>query len=158
MFICSVRASTLKFLGVIALAIGVLVTLIALTPPYNVAASGEAMSHSASYSDVKTNEDRVKFLSQFGWEVKSEPVGMNELSIPAEFDRVIAGYNEIQKKQGFDLSRYTKKTVTRYTYEVLNYPGAEGVVYVNIMLYKNRVIAGDVCAADGSFIHGLEGN
>ena len=45
----------------------------------------------------------------------------------------------------------------RYTYEVTNYEGAEGTVYANILVYRNRVIGGDICSADVTgFIHGFE--
>ena len=106
---------------------------------------------------VKTNEDRIEFLSQFGWEVKSEPVESVEVVIPSEFDKIFTGYNEIQKRQGLDLSDYKKKKVMRYTYEVTNYKGSDDVVYANVIVYRNRVIGGDICSADVTgFIHGFE--
>jgi len=34
---------------------------------------------------------------------------------------------------------------------------AEGKVYANILVYRNKVIGGDICSADASgFIHGFE--
>ncbi|MBR4014329.1 MAG: DUF4830 domain-containing protein, partial [Clostridia bacterium] len=45
----------------------------------------------------------------------------------------------------------------RYTYEITNYDGYDGVVYANILVYRNKVIAGDVCSADTKgFMHGLQ--
>ena len=45
----------------------------------------------------------------------------------------------------------------RYTYELTNYDGYDGKVYVNMIVYRNRVIGGDVCSADvNGFIHGFE--
>ena len=45
----------------------------------------------------------------------------------------------------------------RYTYEITNYDGEDGVVYANILIYRNRVIGGDICSADVTgFIHGFE--
>ena len=83
--------------------------------------------------------------------------GKREVTIPAEFDKVFAGYNELQKAQGLDLSKYKKKTVTRYTFTVTNYDGYDGTVYANVLVYRNRVIGGDICSADVSgFIHGFE--
>ena len=32
--------------------------------------------------------------------------------------------------------------MTRYTYKVLNYPNYDGTVYANILVYRNRVVAG----------------
>ena len=65
-------------------------------------------------------------------------------------------YNEIQKQQGLDLTKYQKKTAKRYTYKVTNYPNYEGTVYANIIIYRDKVIAGDICSADSrGFIHTL---
>jgi hypothetical protein len=56
-----------------------------------------------------------------------------------------------------DLSKYKKKTVTRYTFMVTDYKGYEGTVYANVLVYRGRVIGGDICSADVSgFIHGFE--
>ena len=99
----------------------------------------------------------MEFLRQFGWEVSGAPKEVVEVTIPSEFDKIFTGYNEIQKRQGLDLSDYKKKKVMRYTYEVTNYTGADGVVYANILVYRNRVIGGDICSANVSgFIHGFE--
>ena len=44
-------------------------------------------------SDAENNQERLKFISQFGWEVDSEPVEVNEVIIPQEFDDVYNNYN-----------------------------------------------------------------
>ncbi len=160
MFIYSLRASTVKFFGIICVALVALITLIAFIPAYepDVAASADGNAQvSVSYSKIKTNEDRVKFLSQFGWEVDAQPLEEKEVVIPAEFDKIFAGYNQIQKAQGLDLGKYKKKKLTRYTYKVKNYSGADTTVYANILVYRNRVVGGDICSADsGGFVHGFE--
>ena len=160
MFIYSLRASTLKFFAVICISLVALITMIAFIPAYGSDGDGYVASSKdvdVQYDGIKTEEDRVNFLSQFGWEVKKDAKECVEVTIPAEFDKVFTGYNEIQKRQGLDLSKYKKKKVMRYTYEVTNYEGAEGTVYANILVYRNRVIGGDICSADVSgFIHGFE--
>ena len=163
MFVYSLRASTLKFFGVVCVALVSLITLIAFIPTYTAVdgqptdADTSAQTVSINYEKIRSNEDRISFLSQFGWEVEKEPLETVEVVIPAEFDTVFAGYNEIQKSQGLDLGKYKKKTVTRYTYEVTNYPGYSGTVHANVILYRNRVIGGDICTADvNGFIHGFE--
>ncbi len=160
MFIYSLRASTLKFFAVVCVALVTLITLIAFIPAYG---SDGGFVASASkdveikYDGVKTNEDRIEFLKQFGWEVNPEAKESAEVTIPAEFDKIFTGYNEIQRRQGLDLSKYKKKNVMRYTYEVTNYEGATGTVYANILVYRNRVVGGDICSADVTgFIHGFE--
>ncbi len=106
---------------------------------------------------VKTNDDRVGYLGTFGWTVSQEPTETIEVVIPNDFDDTYNNYNALQQSQGFDLSSYKGKTVTRYTYEVLNYPVATtDKVNVNILVYKNKVIAGDVTSTSvGGFMHGL---
>ena len=49
--------------------------------------------------------------------------------------------------------------MNRYTYKITNYPNYTGDVYAKILVYKNKVIGGDVCSADANgFIHGLDRN
>ena len=157
MFIYSMRASTLKFFAVVCVSLVMLITLIAFIPSYGGGFVASSKDIEVKYDGVKTNEDRIAFLSQFGWEVSAEPVESVEIVIPSEFDRVFTGYNEIQRRQGLDLSKYKKKTLMRYTYEVTNYKDFEGTVYANVLVYRNRVVGGDVCSANvKGFIHGFE--
>ena len=45
----------------------------------------------------------------------------------------------------------------RYTYEITNYPNYEGKVIANILVYRGKVVGGDICSADiNGFIHGFE--
>lgn len=167
MFIYSVRAGTLKFVGVICVALVALITLLAFMPTINgidgtanngdgAAASGK---QSIRYDKVKSAEDVAQFLAQFGWETKAQPLEVKDVTIPAEFDRVFTNYNELQKQQGLDLSRYRRKKATRYTMEITNYGDYKGTVWANVIVYHGKVIGGDVCSADMTgFIHGFEAN
>ena len=158
MFIYSLRASTIKFFAVVCVALVTLITLIAFVPTYGEAADQTVSKDTEiNYDKIKTNEDRINFLSQFGWEVKPDAVTATEVKIPSEFDKIFTGYNELQKRQGLDLSKYKKKSVMRYTYEITNYKDYDGVVYANIIVYRNKVVGGDICSADAAgFIHGFE--
>lgn len=161
MFIYSLRASTVKLVGVICVALTVLITLIAFVPTYAISsqtAGAKGDSTSYSYDKVKTAEDVIAFLAQFGWQTGASPVEVKTVTVPTEFDKVYAAYNELQKEQGLNLSRYKGKDVTRYTFAITNYKDYEGTVYANVLVYRNRVIGGDVCSADVSgFVHGFEG-
>ena len=115
MFVYSVRSKTIQFFAVIVLALAAMITLVAVIPAGDVAASA-----GISYSDVYSNDDRIKFLSQFGWEVSGAPIEEVTVTVPREFDTVYVGYNEMQKEQGLNLARYKGKDVTRYTYQITN--------------------------------------
>lgn len=155
MFVYSMKASSLKFAGIIMLCVATIVTLVAFIPEYRPAAT-YIKNEKVNYSKIKTNEDRISFLSQFGWEVEKNALEEQSVTIPDEFDKVYTSYNVIQQKQGLDLSKYRRKDVTRYTYKVTNYPDYEREVYANLIIYKNKVIGGDICSADvNGFIHGF---
>jgi hypothetical protein len=150
MFVYSLRASTLKFFGVILLSVITLIILIAFIPTIEPAPSSIAIADSVkiTYTNIKTNEDRIAFLKQFGHNVNSEPTEEVEITVPGVFDRVMTEYNQLQRQQGFDLTKYERKKVTRYTYIINNYNGYDGTVYANILVYRGKVVGGDVCSAD----------
>lgn len=157
MFIYSMRAGTIRFFGILCVALVALVTLIAFVPEIQPAAAAGAMSEeSIRFDNVRTNEERIAFLAQWGWEVEQAPTEETTVSIPREFDKVFAAYNELQRRQGLDLSNHSGRTVERYTYTVTNYDGYEGTVYANLLVYRGRVIGGDICSADSAgFVQGF---
>lgn len=158
MFVYSLKASTLKFFGVIGVLLVTVVALLIFVPSYSSKTTTdiEAMNESISFKNVKNAEDVSEFLSQFGWEVEDAPVEECEITIPKEFDKVLSTYNELQKQQGLDLSKYCRKTALRVTYKITNYPSYNGTVWANVIIYKDKVIAGDICSADAKgFIHTL---
>ena len=148
MFVYTVRASGLKFFAVVALTLVVLVGL--------VLGGGTVLASAApgeiNFSGMKTREDRIAFLAAFGIEVE-EGEECVSFVMPEDFDRVLLGYNEIQRRQGLDISKYAKKKITRYTYTVSNYEGYDGEVKANLLIYRNRIIACDISSADpGGFV------
>ena len=102
---------------------------------------GEAQTTAAP---VSGNEGRVKFLTDFGWEVAATPVESGQVRIPSETSEVFDRYNQLQKAQGYDLSKYGGKNAMRYVYKITNYPGATDPVYATVLVHKNQVIGGDV--------------
>ncbi len=155
------KANTVKFFGVTAIAMVALVTLLIFIPSAEPAMSDGVLTsvENVKFDKIKSAGDRIEFLRQFGWEVDPTAVEEAEVTVPEEFDKVYQSYNELQKKQGFDLMKYAKKTVKRYTYRITNYSGYDGDVLVSILVHKNKVIGGDVCSADANgFIHGLDKN
>ena len=158
MFVYTLKANTLKFFSIIGIALIALISLIVFVPRYDIATTGAIQKETEHirYDKIKNNTDRIAFLAQFGWECSESATEEVTMTIPKEFDKIMKTYNEVQKQQGLDLEKYKGKDVTRYTYEITNYPGAEGKVIANLIICKNRVIGGDICSADvNGFIHGF---
>ena len=155
MFIKTYRVSRIKLAAMLLLSAVLVAILVVFIPRYPVI-SVAATDGTRVYTGVKTNEDRIAFLGRFGWKVESEPCETVNVTVPEVFDSIFEGYNELQKAQGLDLTRYKKKTVTRYTYTVTNYPDYDGEVVATLLVYRGRVIGGDLCSTDPEgFIHGF---
>lgn len=161
MFVYSLRGSTVKFVGALlslAVVTGVIITLM---PQNERTTDTFGTSSKIVYDGMESNENLLEFVRSLGIETANEPVEIVETEIPASFDTVYQQYEEIQKKQGLKLSKYKGKAVTRYTYEILNYPKNEsnepnGKVFLNLLVYKKRVIGGDICSAEmGGFVTGF---
>ena len=154
MFVCTVRASTVKFFAFVFATVALMIGLVILGGQDSVLAMSDGTE--IRFDGIKENSDRIAFITALGVEVKEAPTEEKTFRIPQDFDRIASGYNEIQKSQGLDLLRYKNKKVTRYTYEVTNYSGESGKVYANVIVYRNKVIGGDICSANvGGFIHGF---
>ena len=117
--------------------------------------SGRAVTASAEVKHIRTNDDRLAYLGGLGWEVSLQPIATEELLIPKQFDDSYAGYLRLQEEQGFDLTRYCGKRVKRYTYQLTNYPDQDEPMQIALLIYKNRVIGGQIQSASGSLLHGL---
>ena len=93
---------------------------------------------------VSGNDARVKFLQDFGWSVEKTPVESSQVRIPEQVTEVFDRYNQLQKSQGYDLSKLAGKNAMRYVYKVSNYPGATDPVYATVLIYKQQIVGGDV--------------
>ena len=156
MFVLSVKTGKRKIIAVLA-AVLVIVTAAVAAAKLNRAAP-TARNEGGKYSlAAGTNEERIAFFKQFGWEVKPEPVVASEVKIPQTFDDVYVQYNNIQQEQGLDLTPYAGKTCKQWVYEITNYPEQE-TMRGTILVYDGRVVGGDLCtpALDG-FMTGFSG-
>ncbi len=140
----------IKKIAIVAGAIIVVIATIALL------LSGSSTA-TAGTNTVTGNDDRVQFLTSFGWEVVTSPAETCQVRIPAETSEVFTRYNNLQKSQGYDLSAYQGKTVMRYVYKIKNYPGATEPVYATILISSNQVIGGDITdTSAGGVIQGFQ--
>lgn len=158
MFVVSVSSKKAKRIALI-LAAAFIVISAALYISAKIG-TGDSSSANAGYNvSAKNSEERLRFISQYGWEVDEEPAEVRDVAIPEEFDDVYTNYNEIQLSQGFDLTEYAGMRVKRWTYIIRNYPeysAEDDCIRINILIYDGIVIGGDVCSIklDG-FMHGF---
>lgn len=144
MFVMTTKVNKKKIaviLGVVAACIAILALILS---------SRQSVSTGADMT-VSSNDDRIRFLASFGWEVVTSPAETSQVRIPADASEVFERYNALQKVMGYDLTPYAGKTVMRYVYTVKNFPGATEPVYATILVANNQVIGGDITntAANG---------
>ena len=136
MMVMTAKVNLKKVLLALAAVAALILALIALL--------GGGKSTQTSAPTASSNDARVKFLTDYGWEVTTSPVESSQVKIPSETSPVFERYNNLQKSQGYDLSKFAGKKVMRYVYKVSNYPGATEPVYATLLIYKNEIIGGDV--------------
>lgn len=151
MFVCTVKASSIKFFTAILFSAAVLIGIVALLPVID--PSGEVAIAAVDYKGVTTVEEQLSFLRELGHEPNPNPVYAGEVVIPEVFDSVYETYNRLQKAQGLNLEKYKGKTVQRYTYALTPAESGDGeetgetdgaARYATLLIYKNRIIGGDI--------------
>ena len=107
--------------------------------------------------DCSSREGRLRFLSQYGWEVDAESEEHKSVIIPDSLAGIIDHYNDMQLEQGFDLRKHLGERCEQYSYTVKNYPDSEQRVLVTLYVQGKQVIAGDVhSTALNGFRQGLQ--
>lgn len=137
MMVMTAKVDLKKIMLILTAAAALILALILLIGEGNAATQTSAPS-------LSSNDGRVKFLKDFGWDVTTTPTESGRVKIPEETGEVFDRYNALQKSQGYDLGKYAGKTVMRYVYKINNYPGATEPVYATLLVHKNEIIGGDV--------------
>ena len=91
-----------------------------------------------------SNEDRVAYLEDLGWQIQPEPLETLQFILPEALEEPYLSYNTLHMAQGFDLSACCGKQISRYTYAVTNYPGRPTGVQANLYLCEEQPVAGDI--------------
>lgn len=157
MFVISVKSDILKKVFIVAI-VAVLIVI-----GGTIAVSTNRTITVGSFKDISLNgetaEERKAFFAQFGWTISEDPIEVKETAIPTEFDKSYTKYNELQKKQNFDLEKYKGVRVKSWSYEITNYPGYEnsdGIIRGNLLTCNGKIIGGDICSVElGGFMHGF---
>ncbi len=107
--------------------------------------------------DLSTPEGRQMFLSELGWEIDLSTETHKSVMIPDTLEGVMEDYNNMQLKQGYDLSGHLGEKCEQYTYLLTNYPDSSEKVLVTIYIQGRDIIAGDIhtSSIDG-FMHGIK--
>lgn len=141
MFVFSVKATrkrvSMLLVGAVA-AVAMIVLALALPP-------AQATGATPTDRKVISAEERAALLAELGYTVTDETV--REVRVPEESDTALDEYEALQAASGLGLKKYGGKRVKLYTYTV---SGSEPPVTVHLYVYRDRVVAGDVTAADGT--------
>ena len=151
MMVMTAKVNMKKILLILSAIAAVILALILMLDD-----SQPTVAQTSTPSQLSGNDARVKFLTDFGWDVTTSPKESGQVKIPAEPGELFDRYNNLQKGQGYDLSRYAGKKVMRYVYQINNYPGASAPVYATLLIYKDTVIGGDITdTSPGGHIRGF---
>lgn len=152
MFIFTARVTKEKLIIALLALAAVIVLLFML-----LSGDQETTTETIAPANVSTNDGRLEFISSYGWEVNDTPVETTEVRVPEDDSEVFERYNDLQKSQGYDLSKYAGKKLKKVTYEVLNHPSGETGVKLTLFINKKEVVGGDVSSGQkGGFMHGFE--
>ena len=141
MFVMTAKLSKPKLLAAAVILVGMIGALVALLSGSGGSAPSMPMGDS--------NDARIAYLATYGWSVDAQPKETQAVTIPdPETNGVFARYNDLQISQGFDLAPYRGKEVTRFVYEILNYPEATAPVYAGVLVYEGKIIGGEITDTD----------
>jgi len=157
MFVMSVKGGQLKFLGGVFMVL-VLIAIFIVCVNQNLRQSTPD-ARADDYPPGETDGQQLDFLGSFGLETAGQPADSREVTIPFEFDPTYEEYNKIQQEQGFDLSQFKGEKALRFTYDVVNYPGYTAGIKANLLVFRGRIIGGDVSNTDieNGFVRGFKG-
>ena len=140
MMVMTAKVDIRKVILVLAAVAGVVLALILLLR----GGAEEPAAATAAPVSMSSNDSRIKFLTDLGWEVTTSPKESGMVRIPEETTEVFERYNALQKSTGYDLTPLAGKSVMRYVYKVNNYPGATEPVYATVLVHKDTIIGGDI--------------
>ena len=113
----------------------------------------EICAASNKTTNASTNVERITFIKNSGYTPLSNEPQTKTVVIPESFSDVYNNYNNTQRAAGYDLTEFKGCEVTIYTYSIETPVGYEGESVFNMIVYKNRVIGGDVSSnALGGFM------
>ncbi len=101
--------------------------------------TAQVFSQKATQIDGSTNEMRMIYLKSLKLDAEDANLTHKDITIPQNFSEVYEEYNKLQKKSGFDLSRFKGKNATVYTYDL---SGTEKQIH--LIVCNGIIIGGDI--------------
>ncbi len=98
-------------------------------------------------TNAATDAERLNFLKGLGYTVIGDEPTVKTVTVPEVFSDVYNNYNSLQREAGYDLSLYKGCQVTIFTYAINPPDSYSGECVVNIMVYNDRIIGGDVSSS-----------
>ena len=107
--------------------------------------------------DNATNDMIVTFIQDLGWEIDAVPSEITHVTLPESFDAVYETYSAVQAHSGFPFADFKGKSVTRYTYNVLNHKkSASDKVTAGVFVYENAIIGAEISSGGmNGFMHAI---
>lgn len=96
----------------------------------------------------ETNQQRIEYIESFGWNTGITHCDLEEIRIPVNFDEIYEEYNDLQKKQGFDLRSYRAHSVKKYTYEISRSDDDPLPLYAELLVENGVIIGADITSAE----------
>lgn len=104
-----------------------------------------------------TNEARIAFLAEYGWEVSAEPVQTQQVRVPEEPARSSCATTSCRSRRDTTLLQYSGQELTRYVYQVTNYPDSSGTYYATLLVKDGQIVGADIASsAKNGVMHGLK--
>lgn len=118
-------------------------------------AKSVAVFHTTSAPKCTTNQQRIQWINQLGWEVDENPT-ISTVIIPKDFDELYTQYAIMLREANFRLDKHRGKTVEKYTYTVTNYNDSSETAVITILQRNHTIIAADISSANfGGFLRPL---
>ena len=125
------------------------ICLIAVAIAFRASRSGEKPSELNAGCVSFLRDKKVKLSDK-------KPQSIETALLAHEFSETVKEYNELQKRQGFDLTEFAGKTVTKYTYRVACKDRTDVVAVV--FVYGGKIIGGDIhCIGADGYMTGFDG-
>lgn len=103
-------------------------------------------------------EDRVGFFYKYNWNIDPDSEIHSDVMIPEIFDETYRQYNQLQLEQGFDLTPYAGRRVSKFSYRFRSFGDLSKPDSINATLYvcDGKIIAADIYDSSiNGFIQGV---